>query len=439
MAIVKFYDDDVERKVLAGLFLHPHSWKNVPEVWFYSELSRRTYAALKTFLEPPYVTFPTPDVVIDVVEDPEVKLFVKELSTIAVDSRELTVRQQQLFEMYCTRKMDELIRRLPSSIQNERITEVVKETIQNLAELQDPTSAGLRKREYIYETAQERWERYKELEEDPSKAKGISYHIADLDKYTKGGFRIPHIVMFFAETGGFKTRVKANLAYNFAFLERKDVMVVTLEVPMEDYQHIIDSRHAHLDFNDIISGQLQHNRDRYYSSLNDMVQQKYPLYIVDIPDRSTPADLISELNLYRAKFGKYPDILIIDYLNEMEPMTPWKGTSDKFKNLGVELRWITRSYNVGLIGSMQENREGKKTKNKEKIGLEHIGESHYFSNVCHLVINLFQDEIDVTENLLHWSIKKNRYGPKGVTFATFANPAFNYVGDRQLHIHRGTV
>jgi hypothetical protein len=82
---------------------------------------------------------------------------------------------------------------------------------------------------------------------------------------------------------------------------------------------------------------------------------------------------------------------------------------------------------------MQENREGAKKKDKEKSGLENIGESHYFSNVCHLVVHLYRDEADVVENALHWSVKKNRYGPKDLSFLTYANAAYNYVGDRQIH------
>jgi hypothetical protein len=83
---------------------------------------------------------------------------------------------------------------------------------------------------------------------------------------------------------------------------------------------------------------------------------------------------------------------------------------------------------------MQENREGKKTKDKEKVGVEHIGESHSMQNVCHLVIYLYQDDqgVDDATNVLNWAIKKNRYGPKNRTFSTFVNADLNYVGDKTL-------
>jgi len=52
------------------------------------------------------------------------------------------------------------------------------------------------------------------------------------------------------------------------------------------------------------------------------------------------------------------------------------------------------------------------------------------------VVHLYQDEqgIDEASNQLHWSIKKNRYGPK-TSFTTFANPKINYIGDRRISFY----
>jgi hypothetical protein len=141
-----------------------------------------------------------------------------------------------------------------------------------------------------------------------------------LDKHTRGGIRKPHIFLLYAETGNFKSRVLANLAYNFSFLGHQDVMVITLEIPNNDYERIIDSRHGLLDFNNMVAGELGPEKDRYFDTLSNIMVAKPSLYIVDIPDKSTSADLVAELNLYRAKYGKYPDGVVLDYVNEMEPV-----------------------------------------------------------------------------------------------------------------------
>lgn len=430
--IIKFKDFDIEKYVLAACLQGPAMWRNFPPIWLEEEISRKTYKEFQKFLAPPLLTFPTANLVIEKTEDLDIKLFVKELEQIKVDRRELNVRINDLFEMYASRKMIEVAESIPNDIEKVKISELVRSKISQLTGLVNPLVVGQRVRGFIYDKAQARWLTYKELEQNPNLFPGIPYGILELDRYTNGGLRPGFIVMFFAESSGYKTKVKLNLAYNFSFLAGKDVMVLSLEVPKDDYEHMIDSRHALTDYDAITRGKLPiEDREKYRQSLISMDSQKPSLYIVDIPSEATSADIIKELELYYVKVGKYPDIVILDYLNEMSPMSTWNNTSEKFKNLGTEIRAITRSYKISFITSMQENREGKRIKDKEKVGLEHIGESHYFQNVCHLVIHLYQDAegIDELSSQLHWSIKKNRYGRKNVSFTTFANPAINYVGD----------
>jgi len=434
MSKVKLKDFDIERYILAACLKGPSYWKNFPVDWLNEEISRKVYKEFRKFVEYPYLTYPTFDLIIDKVEDVDIKLFVQELKSIDVDRRELPVKMQDLFEMFANRKVLEIAQSIPNDLESKKVGDIVRSKITQLSELMNPFSVGQRVRGFIYEDAKNRWSTYKAIEKDPSLLGGIPYHISQLDLLTNGGLRKGHIVLFFAESGGYKTRVKANLAYNFSFLEKKDVMVLTLEVPKEDYSRIIDSRHAKLNYNEIVAAKLSPEaKERYKNSLKNILEERPPLYIVDIPDEATSADIVKELELYYAKQGKYPDIVILDYLNEMSPISSWNNTSEKFKNLGVEIRRITRSYNIGFITSMQENREGKKMKQKEKVGTEHIGESHYFQNVCHLVIHLYQDSegVDELSNVLHFGIKKNRYGKKD-SFEVFVNPEQNYIGDFKL-------
>jgi len=434
---IKFDDLDAERTVIAACLKGPEHWKNIPDAWFYHDISKKTYKELKSYLGPPYNTYPTADVVFEKTEDVDIKLFVKEVSTIKVQHSEVRVHLYDLFEMYAARKTYDIAQSIPNALEQSRAEEVVRAKMREFAELINPFEVGQRKRGFIYESAAARWERYRDVERDPALLKKIPFGIKGLDDNTKGGMRLGHIVMFFAKTGGFKTKVKANLGYNMAFQDKRDVMTISLEVPLDDYETIIDSRNSLLDFGKITNAELdEEERDRYRSSLIGLTKDKPSMYLVDIPGDATTADLVGESELYYIKHGKYPEVVILDYLNEIDPIKPWgTNTGNKFKNVGVEVRKITRSYNFAFITSMMENRKAtEEKKDKKKVDLEHVGESHSFANVCHLVIHLYQDEngIDETANELHWGFKKNRYGPNHVSFTTFLSPAINYVGDRQL-------
>jgi len=433
---LKFQDTDIEQYFLACCLKGPEHWKNIPESYFQNDLCRKTYNAYKEFLKPPYSTYPTAELVIEKCDSTEIKLFTQEISTMKVDTKLINTKIYDLYEMYASRKVLDIIERVPNDMEKGRIEEVVRAKIYEFSKLVNPFEVGQRERGFIYESAAARWERYRQIESNPELLlkERTPYHIEELDKYTSGGVRKSHIVGLYAETGGYKTITKANLAYNFSYIGGKDVMVITLEVPFEDYQLIVDSRDSLLSFDDINNGTLNANREHYRQSLMHNANSQPRLYLVDIPGDATTADIISELELYYTIQGKYPDIIILDYLNEISPVEAWSAPWEKFKNAGVEIRKITRMYKLGFVTSMQENREGKKIKDKTKVGTEHISESHYFANVCHLMIHLYQDSegIDDATNQLHWGIKKNRYGPKNVNFTTFCNGELKYVGDKKL-------
>ena len=429
---LKVKDPEIERQVIVGLLQGPEQWKNIPSEWFTEDICIRTFKEANRFFEPPYNTFPTIPLLTDRVTDSDIKLFLSELATLKFDPREYSVYLTNLYKMFATRKVYEIGQRIVTSVEDRDPDTLVQDSVIGLTQIVNPISEGLIERGFIYEEALKRWNKFKTVEANPNAIERIPTYISEFDKIVNKGLRKPHIVLFYAATGGYKSRLLANLAYNFGFFGKKDVMVVTLEIPKEDYDIILDSRHSLLEFNRIVNGTLENDRDKYYFALNDISTKKPSVYVVDIPGKSTSADLVRELQLYHAKFGKYPDVVILDYVNEMEPISKWNNTSEKFKNLGVEIRRIARTYKILFITAMQENREGMKMKDKSKGDLTTIGESHYFSNVCHVVCHLYQDEIDIASNQLHISFEKNRYGPKKVSISVFANAEYNYIGDLQI-------
>lgn len=434
MPIVKFEDFEIERYVLAACLRGPEFWRSIPESYFFTEITRNTYRELKRFLEPPYSTYPSYELAFEKVENLDIKLFIRELSTVKIDKSLLPARLYDLYEMYATRKVYDIAKRIPNDLEQTRVEEVIRARLSDLAEVVNPFEAGIRERGFIYESAKARWDRYRTFEINPSARKTIPLGISGLDNKLNGGGRPGHIICFFGGSGGYKTLTKANIAYNIAFGQHLDVMVITLEVPKESYELIIDARHCLVDYDKIEAGRLGNERLLYKKTLVEMADVKPRLYIVDIPGDATSADVIQEFELYYIRFGKYPDVCVLDYVNEMDPVRSWNNTGEKFKNLGVELRRITRTYKDLLITSMQDNAKAQEIQEKKKVKLSHMGESYSFKNVCNAVIYIYQDEagVDSASNRLNFIFKKNRYGENNVGFTAFVNPIYKYVGDRQV-------
>lgn len=435
---MKFFDAAIEKQVLAGFLKGPQFWRNVPTAWFYDPLSLKTYTEFLKLLDASHA-HPTADLIRACVSDIEVKLFVIELGQIEIDLPTLNVYLQKLFEMYGARRIRDITQAVPDELAQVGVEALLRQKIVELSSISNPLVAGERLRGFIYEDLDDDKKYYEDIERDPALGGTTPYFIPKLDEYTAGGLHPGDIVLLYGGTGGYKTMTKANLAYNFAFWAEKHVMVMTLEVKMSDYRRIIESRHALLNYDKIREGQLEHQKNVFFNALQDIEQNKPSLYLVDIPDRATSADVKVELDKYHTQVGFYPDILIIDYLNEMEPLAKWNNTSEKFKNLGVELRRIIRSYpGLSLISSMQENRQGTMAKNKENLGLETIGESHYMSNVCSLIIHLYQsaDGVDEDAGILNMAIRKSRWGPKHKVVEVDIDPVVKFVGENRFRTKR---
>lgn len=433
---VKFEDFDTEKYVLAGCLQGPDTWKDFPDAWLKSDISKKAFKEFKRFKQAPFNTFPTVDMVIEKCDNADVKLFTAEISKIKIDKRDLKVKVYDLWEMYAAKTVYDVADSIPNDLEKSRIEEVIRAKITDLSRLVNPFEVGQRKRGFIYESAKAKWSRYREVERNPSINSRTPLLISELDRYLHGGAKPGWLFLFYAESGGLKTKTLANLAYNLSHIQNEQTAVVTLEVPFDDYEDIVASRDALIDFNNIQQGVLGDKRDRYKKSLMGMIEKKPPLYLIDIPGDATSMDLFAETELFYSKHGFYPTWLFLDYANEMDPVTPWRSTGEKYKNLGVELRRMVRTYKFGFFTAMQENREGKKQKDKTKVGTEHIGESHSFQNPFHVIIHQYQDSegVDNATNQLHMSIKKNRFGEKNVTFSVFASPANNYIGDRRITI-----
>jgi replicative DNA helicase len=429
----KFEDFEVERYVVAACLKGPDYWKVFPEVWLRDDNCRKAYKAMKDYFATEG-SFPTPDTILSKIENPELRLFIAELSVVPINPLEVKPYLKQIYQMYAGRKLVEDADNLPKElITIADVDKIVRKKVSNLISLVNPLDSGITARRFIYESAAERMKTYRYKESHPNDRSAISYGIAEMDRLTNGGHLRGEMLLFFGGSGGYKTKTMANLAYNFAVKSLVDTMVISLEEPLEKYEQIFDSRHGMLDLDAIRNGTLGVESVYYRERLIDVVNKKYPLYVVDIPGGSTTADVISELERYNAIYGHYPVMLLIDYLNQMDPSGKFEGTSDKYKVSTEELRRISRSYNIGTITAMQLNRKGKELKNQEQIGTEHISESDRVQDPFATIINLWQKiGVDDVANVLNFSFKKNRNGQNFKTFSVFCNPAVNFIGDRTI-------
>jgi len=289
---------------------------------------------------------------------------------------------------------------------------------------------GQIKRRTISEGARERKSLYLDKKDHPENYAGIPTGFSKLDKTTK---LLPTFVsLVFGRTSVGKSRFLFNVGYNAA-KKGYHVMYCSLEMEINLLESLWDSRSQFVSLFGILEGDLSGEEElKYLEGLKKTYHEKPPFYTVDIVEGATPAMLEGELEIYRSKFGFYPDLILIDYGTLMNPNGKYYSGPEKHGLLYREFRSIARKYHTHVFSASQRTRESIKKKMPEDlVGVEAVSLSDQIPQSCDLVLKLFKgDPREQIEGMLFCEVVKNRWGPAGKVIEMFADFDHSYISDR---------
>ncbi len=181
----------------------------------------------------------------------------------------------------------------------------------------------------------------------------ISTGYPSIDKKLYGGFKRGELNIWCAGSGGGKSLFLANLGVNFA-LQNLNVIYFTFELSEELVGMRIDSMITGIPSKDI------------FKSLDD-VEMKVKLtgkraggiQIKYLPSGKNCNDLRAYLKEYQVQTGKKPDIILVDYLDLMMPLSVKVSPSDLFvkdKYVSEELRNLAMETQAVVVTASQLNR-----------------------------------------------------------------------------------
>lgn len=292
------------------------------------------------------------------------------------------------------------------------------------------------RRGYIYENIKDRFYKYESAEKGEL-GEIIPFGIRELDEEIKG-MKKSFVTLAYSKTGGGKSRLAINLAYNAA-VAGYNVMYVSLEMDFDILANCFDSRIAAIDSKKIIFGDLQRSdKIKFAKALKQQAKEKLNIWISDIPQAASMAKLLEEIEIYKTVNGTAPDFIVVDYANLMEPTVRYSNTSTKYDNLLKEMKQTARYYGCSLFTMLQESRDAtlasidSKNKKKDEIeGVHNIGQSNYAAIHCETVFHLKQSDVDKLRNRVWIVVNKNRYGASGKKIPLFAAWDITFVGNKQ--------
>jgi replicative DNA helicase len=210
--------------------------------------------------------------------------------------------------------------------------------------------------------------------------------VPSVDELTGGGLARTQVGVLTAGSGVGKSMALCAFAAEAA---RSGASVLYLNLESEDYE--LQTRIACN-----LAGIPSH---RYRSLDRDALRaihqglSRYTVAVRDLLESSRPSDIRNAVEDFKLTTGRYPDVLCIDYLNEIEPEKDSNGRENSFSVMGKNLKEmlkLAKRINAALWTAVQLNREGLKKSRSvaDPPDASHISESIAVLFKASLVLSL---------------------------------------------------
>jgi len=228
-----------------------------------------------------------------------------------------------------------------------------------------------------------------------------------LNKITNGGLSRKTLNIFMAGTGIGKTLTMTSLASDYIRMGY-NVLYVTLEIAEERIGSRIDANLLDVSIEELHTTSkdiLMNKFSNFTSSGNrgDLFIKEYPTGSINTVHIK---GLIKELNM---KHEFKPDVIMVDYLNLMNPARNVGKNSNSYiniKTIAEELRGVAVETNTAIISVTQANREGL---NGNEVDLDSVSESAGLPHTADFFCGIFQNETQRENNIYMFKTLKNRY------------------------------
>jgi replicative DNA helicase len=354
--------------------------------------------------------------------------FFREFSKIpAIDEYEKYIRQNHkyikfttLFQKFSIKQPIEnyefILKQITNEYINQRFTSVINNVDYKNIDLLD-VSTSLSKiiadmdiveqahEQYVWEGVKER---YNEFKNGGEKA-GISSGFSTFDK-AMGGLNKKELYLYFARTGGGKSLILFNHAYNLA-AQGKHVIYFSLEMYMKQMLRIFDSRDSAIPIENIKYARA--DKLLYKQALLKIQSDKYPLWIAEKPNGNADY-ILSKIREYKKKNPL--DAVIIDYLGIMKSGLKGIDRDEEYGERARILKNLAKMEDLIVMTAVQTNRQ---VVNSEDIIIEHIGDSNKIAQYCDFVAYVSRAKI-AEDKLMDIKVLKQRDGISNINlkFAT---------------------
>ena len=226
-----------------------------------------------------------------------------------------------------------------------------------------------------------------------------------LDKYIGGGLAGGEMAIILAPPGGGKSMALVKIA-STALLEGKKVIYYTLELSEKVVGQRFDACLNQIKMKDVweYPDVVRENAQEIDNKGGQLVIKEFAT------GQATTNTIVAHLRTLEANEGFVPDILFIDYADIMKPLTIFSEKRHSLTSIYEGIRGIAVELGIPIWTASQTNRSGM---NKDKFGLDAIGEALGKAATADLVIGIGRPDEGKVANEATFGILKNRNGSDG--------------------------
>jgi replicative DNA helicase len=296
-----------------------------------------------------------------------------------------------------------------------------------LAEL-DQKESGVLPSQDIRERADELLAEYEEVKK--GREPGIMTGWSEIDNLTNG-FQRGELAIFCAYTGEGKTQTLLNVGYHAAVHQQKNVVMVSLEMPMAQVRRRIISRHTNhgkfglpggLDYTRIKNGKLDFGEEKLYADViadwRDSTEYGR-MQVLQISKYDTVKVLNEKLMYLRSRTPI--DLVCLDYASLMASIRRRSDRREEIVEVIEGLKALALSFNEGeglcLVTANQISRKAREeAEGLRRYGLNFASETSAIEkNADFLAWLLRLDEFKTNKEVL-MGVAKYRDGDVGSEF-----------------------
>ena len=256
------------------------------------------------------------------------------------------------------------------------------------------------------------FERLDELSKYAGRMRGVPTGFTDMDKIL-GGLQNSDLVILAARPSMGKTSLALDIARNVAVLENKPVGLFSLEMSKDQLANRLLASMANINLWNLLNARLT-NDD--YSRLQHAMGSlsDAPLYI---DDAGSVNILQMRAMARRLKANKGLSLIVIDYLQLMEPMNKYASPVQQVTENSRALKMLAKELNVPVLVLSQLSR-AVEARVPQIPRLADLRESGAIEQDADVVMMIYREdkynENSLQKNIAKVLIEKHRNGPPAV-------------------------